>query len=78
MAVGQQLLHHVGGVGAEHDQFAVGHVNHAHHPEGDGQADGRQQEYRAEAQAEEHCVSGLERADAGIDLFQGLFQCAGF
>ena len=42
------LLHHEGGVGAEHDHLAVRHVDDAHHAEGDGEADGGQQQHRAE------------------------------
>jgi len=32
-----QLLHHEGRVGAEHDHLAVRHVDHAHDPERDGE-----------------------------------------
>ena len=35
----EEHLHAPGGVGANHDEFAVRHVDHAHHAEGDGQAD---------------------------------------
>ena len=47
----QRLLHDEGGVGAEHDHFAMGHVDHAHHAEGDGKADGREQQHRTERKA---------------------------
>ena len=50
---GISQLHHVGGVGAEHHQLAVRHVDDAHHAEGDGEADGREHQHRAQAQAEE-------------------------
>ena len=46
------LLGDEGGVGAEHDQLAMRHVDDAHHPEGDGEADGGEQQHRAERQAE--------------------------
>ena len=43
-----QLLHHEGGVGAEHHHLAMRHVDDAHHAEGDGEADRREQQHRAE------------------------------
>ena len=46
------LLGDEGGVGAEHDQLAMRHVDHAHHAEGDGEADGGEQQHRAEREAE--------------------------
>ena len=46
-----QLLHHEGGIGAEHDEFAMRHVDHAHHAEGDGEAERGQQQHRAEREA---------------------------
>ena len=59
--VRHQQLHDVGGVGAEHHQLAVRHVDDAHDAEGDGQADGDQHQHRAEAQAEE------QRLDARVE-----------
>ena len=50
--VADQLLRHEGGVGAEHDQLAMRHVDHPHHPEGDGEADRGEQQHRAERQPE--------------------------
>ena len=47
------LLHDVGRVGAEHHHLAMRHVDHAHHAEGDGEADGGQQQHRAEADPED-------------------------
>ena len=44
------LLHDEGGVGAEHHHLAVRHVDDAHHAEGDGEADGGEQQHRAERQ----------------------------
>ena len=40
----ENTLHHVGGIGANHHQLAVGHVDHAHQPVGDGQAQRHQQQ----------------------------------
>ena len=45
------LLHHEGGVGPEHHHLAMGHVDDAHLAEGDGKADRREKEHRAEADA---------------------------
>ena len=70
MAVGENLLHHEGGVGAQHDQLAVGHVDHAHDAEGDGQPDGGQQQHRAQAEAEENGVGGFVAFGALIDFLQ--------
>ncbi len=67
----EQVLHDVGGVGADHDQFAVRHVDDAHQAVGDGEAQRRQQQDRAEAHAAEHadrCVRprrGATRPRAG-------------
>ena len=47
-----QLLGDEGRVGAEHDQLAMRHVDDAHHPEGDGEPDRREQQHRAERQPE--------------------------
>ena len=44
------LLHDEGRVGAEHHHLAMRHVDDAHDAEGDGEADGRQQQHRAEAE----------------------------
>ena len=46
-----RLLHHEGRVGAEHDHLAMRHVDDAHDAEGDGEADGGEQQHRAERQA---------------------------
>ncbi len=49
--VRDDLLHHEGGVGAEHDHFAMRHVDDAHDAEGDGKADRGQQQHGAERDA---------------------------
>ncbi len=45
------VLHDEGGVGAEHHHLAMRHVDDAHDAEGDGEADRREQQHRAERQA---------------------------
>ena len=50
-AVRTDLLDDEGRVGAEHHHLAMRHVDDAHHAEGDGEADRRQQQHRAEADA---------------------------
>jgi hypothetical protein len=42
----EQVLHQVGGIGADHHQLAVRHVDDAHQPVGDGQAQRHQQQDR--------------------------------
>jgi hypothetical protein len=54
-------LHDIGGVGAQHHQFAVRHVDDAHHAEGNRQPNRDQHQHRSEAEAEE------ERLDAGVE-----------
>ena len=49
--VADDLLHDEGRVGAEHHHLAMRHVDDAHHAEGDGEADGREQQHRAERDA---------------------------
>lgn len=36
----EDLLHAEGDIGADHNHFAMRHVDHAHHAEGDGEASG--------------------------------------
>ena len=45
------LLDDVRGVGAGHDELAVRHVDDAHLAEGQGQAEGDEQQHRADADA---------------------------
>ena len=63
-------LHDVGGVGAEHHQLAVRHVDDAHDAERDRQADRDQHQHRAQAQAEE------QRLDAGVERCATIDRCA--
>ena len=42
------FLHHEGDIGADHHHLAVRHVDDAHHAEGDGKPDRREQQHRAE------------------------------
>ena len=56
------LLHDEGRVGAEHHHLAMRHVDDAHHAEGDGEADGGQQQHRAEAEALEQRSSARPRS----------------
>ena len=51
IAGADHLLHHEGGVGPDHHHLAMRHVDDAHHAEGDGKADRREQQHRAERQA---------------------------
>ncbi len=49
----KQVLHDVGRIGADHDQLAVRHVDHAHQPVGDREAERGEQQDRAERDAGE-------------------------
>ena len=52
----QPKARHYGGVGADHHQLAVGHVDHAHDAVGDGEAQRHQQQNRPDAQADEQRI----------------------
>ena len=71
MWFGISSLHDVGGVGAEHHQLAVRHVDDAHDAERDGEADRDQHQHRAEAEAEEQRLDRRSRARAPIDAIDG-------
>jgi len=45
----EDALHHISGVGADHHQLAMGHVDHAHQAIGDGQAQCNEQQNGAQA-----------------------------
>ncbi|MNL14179.1 hypothetical protein D3C87_1351090 [compost metagenome] len=85
----EQRLHHVGGVGADHQELPVRHVDDADQPIGDGQAQRGQQQHAAKAQAGKqvaeqlgatllatHLVDGLLRGGAYIGI--GLLELARF
>ena len=59
----------------------MGHIDHAHHPEGNGQANGRQQQHRTQTQTEEQRIDLIIEGDltfntlhrsAGADADNGL------
>ena len=65
-ASADRLLHDEGRVGAEHHHLAMRHVDDAHDAEGDGEADGGEQQHRAEREAVPDVLAGLperKRAD---------------
>ena len=62
-----QLLHDVGGVGAEHHHLAMRHVDDAHHAEGDGEADRGEQQHRAERDAVPDVLRRRPRRRASAD-----------
>src|SRR5450830_765315 len=78
-----QQLHHVGGVGAEHQHLAVGHVDHAQQAERDRQAQGREQQDRTEGHAAEGLAEDLAQHQFAFDLGQaglggGMHRSVGF
>ena len=66
----EQVLHHVGRVGADHHQLAVRHVDDAHQAVGDRQAERDQQQDRAEADAGEDDAEALAPGEARLDRRQ--------
>ncbi len=56
----EEVLDQVGGVGSDHHQLAVGHVDHPHQAEGDGEPHGRDQE---DAPGGESAEQGAHRVD---------------
>ncbi len=63
----EDLLHHEGGVGAEHDHLAVRHVDDAHDAEGDGEPDGGEQQDAAEADALEQGQADADQLQPAVD-----------
>ena len=59
------LLHDEGRVGAEHHHLAMRHVDDAHHAEGDGEADGGEQQHRAERNAVPDVLRRVPQRAAG-------------
>ena len=68
----EQALHGIGGIRADHQQLAVGHVDHAHHAVGDGQAQRREQQDGAEAQARKHAADVFREGQPVLDREVGL------
>ncbi len=72
--IGHGLLDQVGGVGADHDQFAMGHIDHAHNAEGDGKPDGGQGEHRSQAETEKQRLDGAVHLQFEIDAVEYRFR----
>ena len=69
---GQPLLRQPGGIGAQHHQLAVRHVDHAHHPESDRQPDGGQNQHRSQRQPEEQGFRPAQQLQAELGATQGF------
>ena len=67
MAGADRILHHEGHIGADHHHFAVRHVDDAHHAEGDGEPNGREQQHRAERNAVPGVLHRVPDAEAVAD-----------
>ena len=63
----ETLLHDEGRIGAEHDHLAMRHVDDAHHAEGDGKPDRRQQQDAAERNPFEQADPDLDELEARRD-----------
>ena len=73
----EQVLHDIGRIGADHDELAVRHVDDAHQPVGDREAERGEQQDRAERDAgEERCRSALAPREAAFDRAQALLRLA--
>ena len=66
-----EFLHDEGRVGAEHHHFAMRHVDDAHHAEGDGKADRRQQQHRAEREPVPGVLHRAPEREIALDLRAG-------
>ena len=70
----KHALHHIGGVGADHHQLAMRHVDDAHQAVGDGQPQRHQQQDRAQADAAEHRAQFVAPGQGRFDLAQRRLQ----
>ena len=66
----EQELTHIGGVRANHQQFAVRHVDDAHQAEGNRQAERRQQQHTAERDAVKQIADKLSTLQPTVDFAQ--------
>ena len=72
----EHTLHEVGGIGPNHHQLAVRHVDHTHQPIGDGQAQSHQQQDRAQADTAENHAQAFTPDQRAFDGFErGLNLC---
>jgi len=65
-------LHHVRGVGADHQHFAVRHVDDAHQPEGDRESERREQQHAAEADSIEKRSENARDDEMLLDEVDGM------
>ncbi len=70
--IGQHLLDYIGGVGAQHDQFAMGHIDHTHDTEGDRQPRGHQQQYRSQAETKKELFQKTVEFDLAFNTAANL------
>ncbi len=67
----KNFLDDIGGIGANHDHFAMRHVDDAEHAEADGEADGGEQQDAAEADALENILADFDPAPARFEIGKG-------
>lgn len=70
----KQPLHQVGGIGAEHQHFAVRHIDDAEQAVGDRQPERRQQQDRTERQAAERLAEQIADHQAVLHLLQAALR----
>ncbi|KAG1247505.1 hypothetical protein G6F65_020131 [Rhizopus arrhizus] len=68
----EQRLHHIRHIGADHQQFAVRHIDDAHQAEGDGQPQRSQQQHAAQADAVEKVARPFDGGQVAVDPLQGV------
>ncbi len=70
--IAAQLLHHICRIGAYHNHFAMRHVDHAHHTEGNGKSDRREQQDRAERDTLENIFDKAQHGETFFHLVESL------
>src|SRR6202522_3608215 len=76
IVVADDFLHDKGNVGADHHHLAMRHVDDAHDAEGNGEADGGEQQHRAERKTVPGVLHRLPQCQAildGTDCRRGAF-----
>ncbi len=71
------LLHHESDIGAQHDHFAMRHVDDAHDAKGNSKADGRKQQDGTERKTVPDILSGIPESLPLLDMSDGAVECLG-
>lgn len=71
------LLHHESDIGAQHNHFAMRHVDDAHDAKGNSKADGRKQQDGTERKTVPDILSGIPESLPLLDMSDGAVECLG-